>query len=194
MCEQLTLEKCPSDYRGREPCDAAAPSRRAATDQEQRLRDNIAAIYHLIYASVGNREEAEDLTSRVFVKASQYLARGTNEDTYDVLVRLARVVIDDYWRTFSGAHTTDSDTPLVGDRDATQAAGTPPLTAAQRVGRILRLLPAREREVLTYRFILNRSVRETAEVLLLTEAEVMALVYHALKMAADLDPGGWRVP
>src|SRR5690242_4265948 len=46
---------------------------------------------------------------------------------------------------------------------------------------------AREREVLTYRFLLNRSVREIAAMLLLTEDAVKALVYRALQLAADLD-------
>jgi DNA-directed RNA polymerase specialized sigma24 family protein len=60
-------------------------------------------------------------------------------------------------------------------------------TPAQRVDRILRLLPAGEREVLRYRFLLNRSVREIADMLLLTEDAVNALVYRALKLAADLE-------
>jgi DNA-directed RNA polymerase specialized sigma24 family protein len=60
-------------------------------------------------------------------------------------------------------------------------------TPAQRADHILRLLPAREREVLRYRFLLNRSVREIADMLLLTEDAVNALVYRALKQAAELE-------
>jgi RNA polymerase sigma-70 factor (ECF subfamily) len=39
------------------------------------FRENAAAIYRFVYAQVGNREAAEDLTSIVFLKAVQ-LARG----------------------------------------------------------------------------------------------------------------------
>lgn len=207
MCTELTLDECPSGYRDCEPCDIGElPGKRAtgrldglrsahstatalSTDRERLLPDHIESIYRLIYASVGNREEAEDLTSRVFMTASQHIGRRTPEETYGALVRGAHVVLDDHWRAFSCAPAAVSDRPLMQSQATTQAAVTPTLTPAQRVDRILVLLPARERQVLTYRFLLNRSVRETAEMLLLTEAEVKALVYHALKMAANLDPG-----
>jgi DNA-directed RNA polymerase specialized sigma24 family protein len=72
-------------------------------------------------------------------------------------------------------------------RNTTQTADTALSRPAQRADRILRLLPPREREVLTHRFLLNRSVHEIAEMLLLTEDAVKALVYRGLKLAADLE-------
>ncbi|MGH2514268.1 MAG: RNA polymerase sigma factor [Ktedonobacterales bacterium] len=48
-------------------------------------------------------------------------------------------------------------------------------------------LPARYREVLTYRFLLNYSIKETAEKMRLTEANVKVLQFRALKKAAQLD-------
>ncbi len=39
------------------------------------FRENAAKIFGFIYAKVGNREVAEDLTSQVFVKAARWLER-----------------------------------------------------------------------------------------------------------------------
>ena len=62
------------------------------------------------------------------------------------------------------------------------------MQAPARVERILGQLPARYREVLTYRFLLDCSIRETAEHMRLTEYNVKVLQYQALKKAAALDP------
>jgi DNA-directed RNA polymerase specialized sigma24 family protein len=71
--------------------------------------------------------------------------------------------------------------------NASPTADTALLTPAERADRILQLLPSRECEVLTYRFLLNRSVRDIADILLLSEDAVKALVYRALEHAADLE-------
>jgi len=55
------------------------------------------------------------------------------------------------------------------------------------VQRLLQALPERDREVLTYRFLLGLSVRETAVRMGLTEGNVKTLQFRALKHAADLE-------
>ena len=64
-----------------------------------------------------------------------------------------------------------------------------PLTdnAADRIQDILESLPARYREVLTYRFLLSLSVRETAISMGVTETNVKVMQFRALKQAAELD-------
>ncbi len=53
--------------------------------------------------------------------------------------------------------------------------------------RILQALPEHYREVLTCRFLLNLSIRDTAQKMGLTEANVKVLQFRALKRAADLE-------
>ena len=60
-------------------------------------------------------------------------------------------------------------------------------TPTERVHRILQALPEHYKEVLTCRFLLNLSIRDTANRMCLTEANVKVLQFRALKRAADLE-------
>src|SRR5215472_1649332 len=195
MCSTLPAQRgYPAGVLGREPCESPQRSDEAsaerasarpvdasecdgprASDQRtdrvhrgQLIVEHINAIYTLIYAGVGNRPEAEELTSRVFALASPCLGRCTPRETLGLLVRVARSVLEDYWQALARAPAM---VPDQRDRDMTDR-NTPPTaetalpTPAQRADGILRLLPAGEREVLRYRFLLNRSVREIADMLL----------------------------
>lgn len=164
------------------------------TGRKRILAEHIDAIYTFIYARVGNRTEAEELTSRVFDRAAPRLERRPPDEALGLLIREARAVVEAHWRALSRGATLAPDRrgrDMAYRATARTSAADTALTAlpspAQRADRILRLLPAREREVLTYRFLMNRSVREIVDLLLLTEDAVKALVYHALELAADLD-------
>ncbi len=146
------------------------------------------AIYRFIYAKVGNREEAEDLTSQVFLKA----LRGMDEarDAQSIqgwLFQVARTTVADHWRAFYRLHAGSLDMLIStgwesSTTDTVLASGDIEMQAQ----RILELLPPRYREVLTYRFLLNYSIRETAEKMRLTEANIKVLQYRALKSAAKV--------
>jgi DNA-directed RNA polymerase specialized sigma24 family protein len=189
--EEASAERASTERDDASECDGprASDQQTDRGHQGRLIIEHIEAIYSLIYAGVGNRPEAEELTSRTFLMTSPCVGRCTPGETLGLHVRVARSVLDDYWQALSRAPAMVSDRR---GRDTTRR-NTPPRadttlpTPAQRADRILRLLPAREREVLTSRFLLNRSVREIADMLLLTEDAVNALVYSALKLAADLE-------
>lgn len=152
---------------------------------------NVAAIYHFIYSKVGNREEAEDLTSQVFMKAARGVDPQRQEQSVQAwLFQVARTTVADHWRDFY-RHRTDSlerllETGLEVAAGAGDANLRPP---DDRVQRILAQLPARYRDVLTHRFLLNLSIRETAERMGLSEANVKVLQYRALHRAAAFELG-----
>jgi DNA-directed RNA polymerase specialized sigma24 family protein len=58
--------------------------------------------------------------------------------------------------------------------------------AGDRVEDILQTLPKRDRDVLTCRFLLNLSIRQTALSMGVTEANVKVMQYRALRRAATL--------
>lgn len=149
---------------------------------------HLPAIYRFIYAKVGNREEAEDLTSQVFLKA----LRGMDEarDAQSIqgwLFQVARTTVADHWRAFYRLHAGSLDMLIAAGWEVpTGDADLPSADIEMRARQILELLPPRYREVLTYRFLLNYSIRETAEKMRLTEANVKVLQFRALKTAAKL--------
>lgn len=152
---------------------------------------NVAAIYHFIYSKVGNREEAEDLTSQVFMKAARGVDPQRQEQSVQAwLFQVARTTVADHWRDFY-RHRADSLERLL-ETGLEVSAENGPVDARppdDRVQRILAQLPARYRDVLTHRFLLNLSIRETAERMGLSEANVKVLQYRALHRAAAFELG-----
>jgi DNA-directed RNA polymerase specialized sigma24 family protein len=186
--EEASAERASTERVDESACDGPGASGQR-TDRARLIVDHIEAIYALIYAGVGNRVEAEELTSRVFDLAAPCLGRCTPDETRGLLVRVARSVVEDHWQALSHgpAMIPDRRDMACRNTNTTPTVDTALPTPAQRADRLLRLLPAREREVLTYRFLLNRSVREIADMLLVTEDAVKALVYRALVLAAELE-------
>jgi RNA polymerase sigma-70 factor (ECF subfamily) len=152
--------------------------------------ENLGLIYRFVYSKVGNREEAEDLTSQIFIKAVRGVdtERGA-QSMQKWLFQVARTTIADYWRAHYRISTSSLDQLLEigweGPTDEGPAAKSS--TPTERVHRILQALPEHYREVLTCRFLLNLSIRETANRMCLTEANVKVLQFRALKRAADLE-------
>ena len=93
-----------------------------------------------------------------------------------------------HWRAFYRLRADSLDDLLdAGWESPLDDIRTSPERVEERANRILKRLPARYQEVLTYRFLLNFSIRETAEKMRLTEANVKVLQFRALKKAGRID-------
>jgi RNA polymerase sigma-70 factor, ECF subfamily len=163
-------------------------------------QENVTLLYRFVLSHVGNREEAEDLTSQVFLKA----VRGMNPECSSHsrqkwLYQVARTTIADYWRDYYRLPTgsldelldTGWDAPAAGESALIGAASSQP---GERVKRLMQALPAHYRDVLNCRFLLNLSISDTASRLGLTEANVKVLQFRALKRAADVERIASRCP
>lgn len=152
--------------------------------------EHVVAIYRFIYARVGNRPDAEDLTAQVFVRAVEQL--DTSRDPRQVtawLYRVAHNATADYWRAFYRL-------PVIGTEDV--APGWEPPDAARRpdpdpddrasarVQALLRRLPDHYRRVLELRFLERKTVAETATALGISNGNARVLQYRALRHAALL--------
>ena len=153
-------------------------------------QENLGLIYRYVYSKVGNREEAEDLTSQIFIKAVRGVdtERGP-QSVQKWLFQVARTTIADYWRTYYRVSVNSLDELLEAgwEGPAEDESTTVSTTPVERVHRILQALPEHYREVLNCRFLLNLSIRDTALRMGLTEANVKVLQFRALKRAADLE-------
>src|SRR5271155_6006918 len=80
------------------------------TDWESVYRDNIERLYRLMYARVGNRADAEDLTSEVFRTALGPLRLALSKgEVRSYLLVTARTVLASHWRRHLGQPVTSID-------------------------------------------------------------------------------------
>lgn len=140
---------------------------------------HVTAIYQYLYSRVGNRPDAEDLTSQVFTKALTGMRTDVSVgELRSWLFRVAQTTLADHWRHYYAEAETELDDGLTG---------APPLpenvAAAQRVEGLLETLPESYRRVLELRFLRGYSIRETAEELSLSESNVKVLQFRALNRA-----------
>jgi RNA polymerase sigma-70 factor, ECF subfamily len=156
-------------------------------DQKQLYQENFDRIYRFVYSHVRNREVAEDLTSQIFLKATQSLDLEQSAQSGSAwLVRVAHTTVADYWRAYYRRATTHSLEALVeAGWEGPSDADPPQSSVAGRVEDILQSLPERDREVLTCRFLLNLSVRQTAVSMGVTETNVRVMQFRALRRAAN---------
>jgi RNA polymerase sigma factor (sigma-70 family) len=150
------------------------------------FQENAAKIYSFIYAKVGNREAAEDLTSQVFLKAVRWLASDRSADSIRAwLYTTARSTIIDYWHEQTSCQTVPLETLetyLFRGSDGTEEVRR---TRAQ-AQRILGALSDREREVLRLRFLHGYNATEIGKALGLTPGNVRIVQMRALQHAAAL--------
>ena len=151
--------------------------------------DNLVSVYRFVFKSLRNREEAEDLTSQIFLKALRYLdPEHSVQSARSWLFKIAHTTIADYWRTHYRALISSLDVRLeVGwEGPADEVILGTNERAAERVSNLLQALPERYREVLSCRFLLNLSIRETAATMGVSEANVIILQFRAIKHATNL--------
>jgi RNA polymerase sigma-70 factor, ECF subfamily len=147
-------------------------------------------VYRYIYSKIGFREEAEDITSQVFMKALKAIDYQRDQHSQQKwLLQVARTTIADHWRVYYqlSAHSLDQLLDAGWEGPVAQEPTPASLDPLQHVQQILRALPVHQREVLTCRFLLNLSIRETAQRLGLTETNVKVLQFRALKQASTID-------
>ena len=152
-------------------------------------QEHLGSVYRFVYKNLRNREEAEDLTSQIFIKALRFLdTERSPHSSRSWLFQIAHTTVADYWRAYYRAPTSSLETRLeVGwEGPAEEVILDDNGAASEKVYTLLSALPERYREVLNCRFLLNLSIRETAVMMGVSEANVKTLQFRALKRAADL--------
>jgi RNA polymerase sigma-70 factor (ECF subfamily) len=151
--------------------------------------DNVARIHRLMYAKVGNRLDAEDLTSQVFLTALKSLrTTATVGEVRAYLLATARTVLAGHWQRTLGRQVTviDVDAAYLDDYAQPQTA-QPPSRAGERAAQILAALSDRHRRILVLRFMLGYSIREAAAEMDISVANAKVLQHRAIRKAAGMD-------
>lgn len=179
------------------PIQPAAPEKasRTSSEAEPTTADVVSEmferyateVYRFAYRRLGNREDAQDVTAQVFLKATRSLDPTFSEEARRAwLFRAARSAVVDVWRSYG-------DCPVV-PLDWYVEEPSPPVRenpgAAPRLEQILARLEPRQRRILELRFLRGSTLAETAAELGITEGHAKVLQHRALRRAAELDREG----
>ncbi|WP_424385061.1 RNA polymerase sigma factor [Mycobacterium sp.] len=147
-------------------------------------QDNATWVYRTIFARVGNRADAEDLTAEVFLAALRPLRLTASVGEIRGYLRAtARTVLAAHWRETLGREITTIDDDIEQPPDREEAISTAP----QRVAKVLHRLPDNYRRILELRFLQGRSIKESAAELGVSVANAKVLQHRALRLAAQVN-------
>lgn len=167
----------------------------SAYDPRQERLNWLARIYsayaptlqRFIASKVGDPALAEDLTSMVFLKALRWLREDQSEESArGWLYATARTTIVDHWQSL-GQQETRSLSGLEDQLFADDSALSAGQRAEIRVQHLLSLLPERDRNILTLRYLQGYSAAEIAEALGTSAGHIRVLQLRALRRAAQLE-------
>jgi RNA polymerase sigma factor (sigma-70 family) len=158
-----------------------------SSNWETVYRENVEYIYRLIFSRVGDRPDAEDLTSEVFRTALRPLRLSASDPEIRAYLRAtAQTVLASHWRRRFGIEITtldpDSEMPDAGDDDI--ESNTP-----ERAAEVLDGLPERYRRILELRFLESQSIKEAARAMKISVSNAKVLQHRALRLAAGVTEG-----
>jgi RNA polymerase sigma-70 factor (ECF subfamily) len=153
-------------------------------------RDNVEQVYRLMFAKVGNRPDAEDLTAEVFAAALRPLRTDASAgEVRAYLYATARTVLAGHWRRKFGREVTTVDLDEAASAAApAEGAKESAVGAQRRAEALLARLPPRYREILTLRFLRAYTLQEAASEMGVSVANAKVLQHRALGRAARSEP------
>jgi RNA polymerase sigma-70 factor, ECF subfamily len=146
--------------------------------------DELELVYAFIYARVGNRADAEDLTQQVALKAIPRLRQDAPASSIrGYLFATARSVLGAFWSVRLGLSEAELREDLAL---AAQPTEPPSEEGAETVQRILAQLSDNYRRVLELRFLHGYSLKEVASEMKSTVGAIKVMQLRALRAAAKV--------
>ena len=139
-------------------------------------------IYSYLHVSVGNRHDAEDLTTQTFLKMLEKIGsfKWRSAPFSAWLFRIAHNLAMDHFRARRRWQPEEEVPEPVGDAEPSAE-----LTAMQTIGResmlkLIERLSPEQQQVLTLKFVFNLPNAEVAAILDKTEGAIKSLQHRAL--------------
>jgi RNA polymerase sigma factor (sigma-70 family) len=153
-------------------------------------------VYAFIRCQVANVETAQDLVSRVFVKAYRHRRTQPAADVaMQWVFRIARTTLIDYWRVEKRRES--ASLPLEEIAELPSATDNPEAAyeRKQRIAEVLRVLADlndEDRMMFALKFAGQRTNREIAAIMSISDAAVSMRLLRALrKLRSQLGRTGW---
>src|SRR3989344_5332412 len=151
----------------------------------------VTPIYRFIYFKVATKQDAEDLTSEVFLKIWQYVNETEDEieNLRALLYRSARNLVIDFYRRNAKKDITQDMEVLSNISDERQQSLLSRIETEFEMKNIeltLRQMKDEYREIIILRYIEEFSISEIAKILNKSKGSVRVLLHRALRVAKDL--------
>ncbi len=176
--------------------DKQALSRLKSRDKEAFIAvydAHVKDIHRFVYFKIGNKEEANDLTSMIFLKAWNHIQNKTLEDAKTLralLYKIARTSIIDYYRETGNklvASLDDEENKIeVVDNTINPQERLDQESDLDLIKSKLPLLKEEYREVIVMKFINDLTLEEIAEISGKTKGNVRVLLHRALNALREL--------
>jgi RNA polymerase sigma factor (sigma-70 family) len=145
--------------------------------------EHMAYVFRYINYRVGNRSEAEDLTSLVFEKAlaafPRYNRKKAAPQTW--LLTIARNTVTDYFRKSSKRNAMPLENAFgVESADPSPQEKTERREEYEQLRVCLATLPQREKEIISLKFGAELNNRQIASMLSLSENNVGTILFRAI--------------
>ena len=148
-------------------------------------------IYGLVYFKVSNHEEAEDITSEVFLKGWNFLKDKKEVKSFaGLLYRIARNLVIDHYRARSNKPSTsmvteNDETIEIGDRGAWTEKIQIKLESDE-ILQAIKKLKQEYQEVITLRYVDELGIDEIAEIVGKGKIAVRVTLHRALKKLEEI--------
>lgn len=147
-------------------------------------------IYRFIYFKVSRQEEAQDLTSEVFLKTWQYIIDGKEIKNLNAfLYKIARNLVIDHYRKESKREIS-LDKEAIEQQEMTavldQLKQVEAKIEVEKIEEKLKGLKDEYREVIILRFVEGLAIKEIAEIVEKKSGAVRVILYRAINTLKDL--------
>ena len=151
----------------------------------------VTSIYRFIYFKVSTRQDAEDLTSEVFLKVWQYFSETEEviENLRALIYRVARNLVIDFYRRNARTDFQYDESILDSISDERQQSFLGKVETKlemKNIEQILRQMKQDYREVLILYYLEELSVKEISNILDKSKGSIRVLLHRALKVAREL--------
>lgn len=146
-------------------------------------------IFRFVYFKVGTKEEAEDLTSEVFLKTWEYVNKTNNKiKNFNALIyRVARNVVIDHYRTRHKETKATDEEQLLKIQDKRNVEEEVNVRmSVEDIEKKLSYLKENYREVIILRYIEEFTIPEIAEITGKNKANVRVLIHRGLQALKDV--------
>lgn len=148
-------------------------------------------IFRFIFFKIGNKEEAQDLTSATFLKCWGYVQEGKLKSSDDYkslksfLYKIARNLTIDYYRQSKPYSSLEEAEETVVDFSSV-ASDMDRALELEFITSKLKELKSEYRNILVLKYINELSIKEIADILDKTSGNVRVTLYRALEALKNL--------